>query len=93
MSAEMARKAHDLGKVYTLEYYTDQGPRSVEVFMLRHRERHTGEDDGFTVHDAESGRILGDGDAKKDAESAARCALHQHFDFGIPLPPLPSGGG
>ncbi len=86
MNTEMAKKARALGKVYALEYYTDGGPRSLEVFMLRHRERHTGEDDGFTVHHGETGQILGDGDTKQDAESAARCALHQHFDFGIPLP-------
>lgn len=88
MSPDMAQKARDLGKVYALEYYTDQGPRSLEVFMLRHKEQHTGKDDGFTVHHAESGSILGDGDTKMDAESAARCALHQHFDFGISLPKL-----
>ena len=89
MNPEMAQKARDLGKCYSLDYYTDQGRKDLEVFMLRHREPYTGVDDGFTVHDAKSGRILGDGDTKKDAESDARCALHQHFDFGIPLPGMP----
>lgn len=89
MNSDLAKKAQDLGKCYPLEYYTDQGPKALEVFMLRHRDQYTGKDDGFTVHDAKSGSTLGDGDTKKDAESAALIALHQHFDFGIPLPIIP----
>lgn len=86
---KLRREAHDAGKVFELTYYTDQGPRMLDVFMVRHPE-----DGGFcfTVHDAATGQWLGVGDTKKDAKSCAMINLHQQFDFGIKLPPVPQGG-
>lgn len=85
----LRREAHEGGKVFELTYYTDQGPRTLDAFMVRHRE-----DDGFcfTIHDAATGQWLGVGDTKEDAESSARINLHQQFDFGIKLPPAPREG-
>ena len=45
--------------------------------------------DDFTFHDAENGRVLGAGDTKEDARTESQIRLHQHFDFGIPLPRVP----
>jgi hypothetical protein len=79
---KLAQQAQERGQNFDLPYYTDKGERSVNVFMVRHKD--PGEPDCFTVHLTATGEWLGYGDTKKDAETCAQIHLHQWADFGIP---------
>ncbi len=74
-------------KAFTLTYYTDNGPREIKVFMVRHSPdyRIVNDTESFTLHALDTGDWLGYGDSKHDAETAASIALHQRDDFGIPI--------
>lgn len=81
---KLAQQAQERGLAFELPYYTDRGPRSVNAFLVRHR-NDDGTPDEFTAHLAETGEWLGYGETKEDAESLARIHLHQWADFGIPF--------
>jgi hypothetical protein len=67
---------------HTLEYYTDRGPRNLQVVVLHW---HDHDDDTFSVYRAADGACVGSGDTLEEAWSDAMIFLHQAEDFGIPI--------